>query len=239
MSDVTDLPEDDRDGRAGEYVLGTMTGDDRFAFEAELAQDPALRQAVAAWALRLQPLADAVSPVTPPPALRQRVIEQIAPVAAGRPRPFSVARWLAWTFGLSALAGVAAAALVFVFTPRAPEIGGFAMLHRTNATFQDVIAFQFDKQHQSMVILANAAGPGDGHDYELWVLPPHKAPISLGVVKVGAREQNPLPPTVVPYLIDFANLAVSVEPTGGSPSGAPTGPVVFQGWLRLMDKLTQ
>jgi anti-sigma-K factor RskA len=39
--------------------------------------------------------------------------------------------------------------------------------------------------------------------------------------------------------VDFSNLAVSVEPAGGSPSGAPTGPVVFQGWVRLMDKLTQ
>jgi anti-sigma-K factor RskA len=37
---------------------------------------------------------------------------------------------------------------------------------------------------------------------------------------------------------DFANLAITVEPAGGSPSGAPTGPIVFTGMVRLMDKLT-
>ena len=30
-----------------------------------------------------------------------------------------------------------------------------------------------------------------------------------------------------------AALAVSVEPAGGSPTGAPTGPVVFAGKLQL------
>jgi anti-sigma-K factor RskA len=37
-------------------------------------------------------------------------------------------------------------------------------------------------------------------------------------------------------VLDAANtsaLAVSVEPPGGSPSGAPTGPVVFAGKLTL------
>jgi anti-sigma-K factor RskA len=37
---------------------------------------------------------------------------------------------------------------------------------------------------------------------------------------------------------DFASVGISLEPTGGSPSGAPTGPVVFVGMVRLMDKLT-
>jgi anti-sigma-K factor RskA len=239
MTDLTDMPDDDRDGRPAEYVLGTLPLQDRPAFEAELARDPALRQAVAAWAARLQPLADSVGPVPPPPTLRQRVIEQITPPGAVGQRPFNIVRWLAWTFGLSAVAGAAAVAFVFLFTPKAPEIGGFAMLHRSDAKAHDVIAFEFDKQHQNMVVLVNAAGPGAGHDYELWVLPPHKAPVSLGLVKAGTREQRPLPPAVVADMTDFANLAVSVEPSGGSPSGAPTGPVVFQGFVRLMDKLTQ
>ena len=239
MTDATDMTDDDRDSRAAEYVLGTLAGDDRLAFEAEGAHDPALREAVARWAERLQPLADSVAPVPPPPDLRQRLIARITPDSAAARRPFSIARWLAWTFGLSALAGVVAAALVFVFTPKAPEIGGFAMLHRTDASVHDVIAFQFDKQRRSMIVLANAAGPGPGRDYELWVLPPDKAPVSLGILTVGTREQRPLSAAVAAYLVDFSNLAVSVEPAGGSPSGAPTGPVVFQGWVRLMDKLTQ
>jgi anti-sigma-K factor RskA len=242
MTDMTDMPGDDsgddRDGRAAEYVLGTLSLEDRLAFEAALANDPALRRAVAEWSARLQPLADSVPAETPPADLRARVLAQITPPAARGERPFSLARWFGWTFGLSALAGVVAVALVFIFTPRPPEVGGFAMLHRSTAS-NDVIAFQFDKKHQDMVILASAAGPETGRDYELWVLPPNKAPVSLGVFKAGVREERPIPAAAAPYITDYANLAVSVEPTGGSPSGAPTGAVVFTGLVRLMDKLTE
>jgi len=238
MTDMTDMPDDDRDGRAAEYVLGTLSLEDCLAFEAALANDAALRQAVAQWSARLQPLADSVPPETPPAGLRARVLAQITPPEARAERPFSLLRWFAWTFGASALAGAIAVALVFLFTPRPPDVGGFAMLHRNTAS-NDVVAFQFDKKQQNMVILASAAGPETGHDYELWVLPPNKAPVSLGVFKAGVREERTIPAAAAPYITDYANLAVSVEPTGGSPSGAPTGAVVFTGMVRLMDKLTE
>ncbi|HVZ01081.1 MAG TPA: anti-sigma factor [Dongiaceae bacterium] len=242
MTDTTDMPGngpgDDGDGRAAEYVLGTLSLAERLAFEAELAGDPALRRAVAAWSARLQPLADSVAPVAPPTELRARVLAQIAPAPAAGQRPFSLGRWLAWTFGLSALAGAVAVALVFLTTPQPPEAAGFAMLHRATAS-NDVIAFQIDKKRQDMVVLASAAAPGPGRDYELWVLPPNKPPISLGIVKAGLREERPLPAAAAPYITDFANLAISVEPSGGSPSGAPTGPVLFTGLFRMMDQLTE
>lgn len=242
MTDMTGIPGndpgDDGDGRAAEYVLGTLSLEERLAFEAALARDPSLRRAVAAWSTRLQPLADSVAPIAPPAEVRARVLSGIAPAAApSRPR-FSIVRWLAWTIGASILAGAVAIAAVFVFTPRPAEIGGFALLHRTDSAAHEVVAFQFDKQHKDMVILANAPAPQAGHDYELWVLPPNKPPLSLGVVKVGKREERPFPAGAVDYMVDFANLAVSIEPAGGSPSGAPTGPVVFVGMVRLMDKLT-
>ena len=34
-----------------------------------------------------------------------------------------------------------------------------------------------------------------------------------------------------PQMIEQATLAVSLEPEGGSPTGAPTGPVLFAGKL--------
>lgn len=43
----------DLDARAGEYVLGTLDGDDRVAFEARLAAEPDLRAFVDAWEMRL------------------------------------------------------------------------------------------------------------------------------------------------------------------------------------------
>jgi anti-sigma-K factor RskA len=64
-----------------------------------------------------------------------------------------------------------------------------------------------------------------GKSYELWAVQPGQNPKSLGVVE-QARYTRPL---AVPTK-DLV-LAVSLEPRGGSPTGAPTGPVVFSGPL--------
>jgi anti-sigma-K factor RskA len=65
---------------------------------------------------------------------------------------------------------------------------------------------------------------------ELWVIPEGEKPRSLGVVdpkdaviRIGAEKSGPIPAKGV--------FAVTVEPPGGSPSGDPTGPVVYSGPL--------
>jgi anti-sigma-K factor RskA len=230
MTDTMNMSPEDRDARIAEYVLGTLAGDERAAFEAELARDAALRQAVGAWSERLQPLADSVTPVAPPLALRDRVLARIG---AGQPeaRPFSIIRWLAWTFGASALAGVAAAALVFIFTPRW-ELGGYAMLHDATGS-ENVVVVQIDKERNDLVVLASAPGAGASKDYELWVLPPGKSPVSLGVVKAAERIERPIDQMRAALIQPGTMLAVSLEPSGGSASGAPTGPVLYTGVFHL------
>ena len=89
---------------------------------------------------------------------------------------------------------------------------------------------------QSLVtrpILPVALAPGKA--LELWAVPPNGAPRSLGLISANGstvlkRDKLAL------ALLDAsrtAALAVSVEPPGGSPTGAPTGPVVFAGKLQL------
>jgi len=236
MTDTTNMtPEnggEDRDARIAEYVLGTLTGAERQAFEAELGRDEGLRHAVAAWSERLQPLADSVAPVAPPLAVRDRVLARIGGESSHPERPFSILRWLAWTFGASAVAAAAAVAAVFLFTPQPPELGGYALLHAATGN-ADVIVVQIDKKREEMVLLAQAPVAGDNKDYELWVLPQGKSPISLGVFKTGARIARPIDGMRANLLTPLVTLAVSVEPTGGSVSGAPTGPVVYTGTFHL------
>lgn len=72
------------------------------------------------------------------------------------------------------------------------------------------------------------AEPGKSH--ELWALPPGGQPVSLGVVDTGGHRPTGAMPMGTwrdPNLV----LAVSVEPQGGSPTGQPTGPVVYKGKL--------
>jgi anti-sigma-K factor RskA len=64
---------------------------------------------------------------------------------------------------------------------------------------------------------------------ELWSLPASGAPRSLGVIAADKA-------TVVKrggVLDGTTALAVTLEPPGGSPSGAPTGPVLYVGKLAL------
>jgi len=49
------MSDHDLDAQAGEYVLGTLDGAERTAFEARLAMDPAARASVEAWERRLGP----------------------------------------------------------------------------------------------------------------------------------------------------------------------------------------
>lgn len=235
MTDTSNMnpgPGEERDARIAEYVLGTLSGDERIAFEAELARDESLRRAVAAWSDRLQPLADSVAPVAPPMALRDRILVRIGSGAERSEQRFSIVRWLAWTFGASAVAAAVAVAAVFLFTTDPTEIGGYAMLHEQSAS-KSVVVFQIDKEHQEIVLLAQTPAAGAGKDYELWVLPPGKNPVSLGVLKAGERTKRPIDAMRAALVQPGTTLAVSLEPAGGSVSGAPTGPVLFTGVFHL------
>ena len=68
---------DDIDALAAEYVLGTLSHDERVAAQQRFATEPALKSAVVAWQRRLSPLADTVAPVAPPANLYNKIRAQI------------------------------------------------------------------------------------------------------------------------------------------------------------------
>ena len=80
---MTETDRDEIDALAGEFVLGTLAGDERRAAEARHATDPVFRALVAAWEKRLQPLADTAGEIAPPPDTFSRVLARIdeAPAA--------------------------------------------------------------------------------------------------------------------------------------------------------------
>ena len=75
-----------------------------------------------------------------------------------------------------------------------------------------------------------AEQPPTAHAYELWGIVPHAArPVPLGVIPArGGMRLTALPKG----MSAGATLAISIEPPGGSPTGVPTGPVVYAGVLR-------
>jgi anti-sigma-K factor RskA len=87
-----------------------------------------------------------------------------------------------------------------------------------------------DPQSRTLVVRRVSATPEAGRSYELWLISSQfPAPKSLGVVGNDEFTQRQIPGNFDVATLRTASYAVSLEPAGGSPSGVPTGPVLFTG----------
>jgi anti-sigma-K factor RskA len=68
--------------------------------------------------------------------------------------------------------------------------------------------------------------------WELWMLPGgDRAPVSLGLITTHETQSMRVSPQLAAQINAAWGLAMSVEPKGGSPTGLPTGPVLYKGQL--------
>jgi anti-sigma-K factor RskA len=87
-----------------------------------------------------------------------------------------------------------------------------------------------DPKSRTMVVRRVSATAEQGRSYELWLIAgSSSAPRSLGLVGADEFTERALPGNVDAATLRNASYAVSLEPSGGSPSGTPTGPVLFTG----------
>ena len=73
--------DDAQDALAAEYVLGTLSGDEREHAEALLEIDPGFAESVRLWERRLGELNVMVEAVEPPPAVWEKISKEIGYVA--------------------------------------------------------------------------------------------------------------------------------------------------------------
>lgn len=215
------------DALAAEYVLGTLQSRARDRFEALLRDMPAIRAAVWHWESQFGALGSHLRPVEPPLAIWQAIARRIAvPVA----RPLRRSHfWQGW----SALATAAALWLAVLLVSAQPQHADRVALF-ANAQQQPQWLVSVDSRSGRLTTRAlNAAAAQADRDYELWVLPAAgSAPRSLGLLPAdGHAVARSLPASMNRSLRTAAALAISLEPAGGSPTGAPTGPVLFQAQL--------
>ena len=224
------MTPEERDALAGEYVLGTLEAGAARGVERALADDAELREAVAGWEARLAPLTALAPEEAPPPDLWAR-IEAALPGAAAAPsrrnpdrRRLDPWRWLA--LGSSAVAAGLAAALLF--RPPAPE----APLMTVLLTSRDQPAWLVEAEPGGALRLAavNRQPVPPDRAMQLWALPQGAtAPTSLGLIAPEAGQHSVSTTAIRPepgMLIE-----ITLEPPGGSPTGRPTGPILFIGRL--------
>lgn len=226
-----DLGEGDDDLQAAEYVLGVHAGAQQAVLARRAETDPAFARRVAAWEERLAPMADGVAPVAPPAAVKTALDRRLFGPAPSPARPglwSSLALW-------RALAGGAAAALLLSLAlPRtAPPTAAPSVMGSLAATTSDVHYMVAYDPRSGAISLAHLSGqPSPDHVFQLWLVAEDGTPVSLGVIPAGAAPRIPLADPAGTLLTPQAQVAISLEPTGGSPTGRPTGPVVAAGELR-------
>lgn len=227
MSGTTPDPNDDV-VLAGEYTLSLLSDDEAAAFEARLASEPGLRRLCAIWAEEFSGFADDVTPVTPSDEVLKRVEMRLFGESADERRPSLWQR-----FGLTGLAVAVLAVLLFVSSefldqgPVPPEAPTYtAEIAAEDQSLLVEAAYDAETGELYLERLAGAAAPG--RSLELWLVAGENAPVSLGVLPEDDRAVF----TVTPELQNALSggvLAISDEPEGGSPTGAPTGAVLAHG----------
>jgi anti-sigma-K factor RskA len=334
--------DDDRDALAAEYVLGTLSADERTQAETLMAIDPAFDAVVRQWEKRLGELNVMVEAVEPAPEVWERIkagirpaaiaaptilaagpddeeddevklprideAELLAPQAPDKPEPASpvaalassllppdpppqtrtpteappvtmpgratspaaeptdakkversadviylarkVKRWRRLTVAVGALAAVMA--LYIAVSQTAPDLIPYDLRPADSAGTtgqgsargaqdrlvvvlqQEPMAPAFlltvDTQKRTLTARRVSATPENGRSYELWLISSRSPnPRSLGVVGADEFTQRPLPANFDAATLRAASYAVSLEPAGGSTTGAPTGPILFTG----------
>ena len=211
---------------AAQYVLGTLRGRARRRFERYCASNANALHAVRRWEDRLVDLLAGVVPVAPSAVVWDQIRFRVRRDRARRPKRV-FATFGNWRFALAA--GIAALAIALgLWTGLGPS------------PMQPVAIFWSEQQGQLWTIeaprsrgeLRVAATENLQLDparaYELWALPGEgAAPVSLGLMPKNGRATLQLNDVQRLALSRSSKIAISLEPPGGSPTGAPTGPVLF------------
>ena len=218
-----------------DYVVGTLRGGARRRFEALLPAHPGLRRASRDWEERLMPLTAVLMPVEPSRDVWRHVSDRIEGQREGAKAPQRTWQGLGFWRGLAALATVAAFAFgVLLMNPAVVPPPVVVVLAATDAVAGSAaapsIVASISGDGATLVArpIVTVAARAD-RSLELWAVPAQGAPRSLGLLP-GGRGTVALRAKV---LAGADTLAVTVEPLGGSPSGAPTGPIVYAGKFSL------
>lgn len=225
---MTEAPlsrEEEDAALAGEFVLGVLDLAERAEAERRLRTEPFFAAQVEAWEKQFAGLntgfADAPAPNLLP-AIEARLFGKPAARAGG------VAGWWARFVSGVVMAGLLAALALTVLPPS--QGTGPSLQATLSADGQALVfAARYDAAARELTVTRTAGTAAEsGRVHQLWLIAGGQAPVPLGLIE-AAELRTPLP-----ALPEGAVLAVSLEPAGGSPTGAPTGPVLVTGEARRL-----
>lgn len=225
---------DDVQQLASEYVLGTLDWEQRQRVTQRMRGEPVLRVAIEEWERRLLPLAELAQPETPSEQLWPRIAKDLTPHEVKRPTAAAPHWWHnlydnvhAWR-ALAASGFAAAAVLGVMLVNDAPVTPSFmAVLVAPQDKTPGWIVQTGKDRNVVLTPLSPLAVPND-KSLQFWTKGDDwTGPVSLGLVQPGQSLRvalDKLPLTQANQLFE-----ITLEPENGSPTGKPSGPVLFIG----------
>lgn len=237
---------------AGEYVLGTLPLAARQDVERRLALEPLLRAEVAAWEQRLLPLTALAEPTEPSPELWPKISSSVAGSRATAAADQSVNKlassltpsavtaaggWRRWWDDLRlwrALSGgaVFATLVLAVLLTRQPSSEALqpaymvVLVAPQERTAGYVVQASLNRK-LTLTPLHGVAVPGN-KSLQFWTKGTDwKAPVSLGLVRPNQSVKLTL--DQLPQVQQDQLFEITLEPEAGSPTGKPTGPILYIG----------
>lgn len=221
---------------AGEYVAGLMTDSEKEAFERRIATDPEARKAVADWRDRLAPLDETADRVEPSSALWPAIERAIGQGARAAEAP-SAGWWAGLWANVMALRAAAVAgalavlalAVIVVVQPGRGPAGPVvvAVLNAPDTNEAGAIVEAYADGRVRVVPLKDIPVPA-GRTLQVWTLWDRAVgPRSVGLMEAARRQDYAT--SGMPRPVNSQLYEITLEPAGGSPTGRPTGPVLFVG----------
>ena len=212
---------------AADYAIGLMSAAARRRFEQLLLDDAALRAELAQWQESLASLTDTLPEQPVPDRVWQGITARIEPQVLHVPEKPPFWNWLRVTAALCSIV-----ILVFLGSLYNRDDARYRAT-LLSADAQPALKVEAHDDYLQVEPLTLAAVDPQ-RSLELWAVPADGKPISLGVIPAGGKGKVELSAAQKALIGQPIALAVSLEPKGGSPTGQPTGPVLYQGALALL-----
>jgi anti-sigma-K factor RskA len=209
---------------AADYAIGLMPSTARRRFEGLLLDDPTLRKEVAQWQESLVGLTASLEPQPVPERVWQRILARIEPQRLHVPekRPF----W-SWMRVTAVACTLLVAVIVGVIYNRDTPAFNATLVTSNQQPALTVQAFDRYLKVEPVTV----ASVETDRSLELWAIPADGVPVSLGVIPDNGKGRVELNESQRKLLGTQTTMAITLEPKGGSPSGKPTGPVLYKGQL--------
>jgi anti-sigma-K factor RskA len=210
---------------AAEYALGVLQGGARRRFERLLMETPALRTELTAWEERFAAWSMKLKPVEPAGYLWWRIIGRVRADVRPRREALNNTFWRTWAVAATVVLAVLVV-MQRVSPPAEQKPAEFALMSDAKGQPLWLISVHPEVNRIDMKAVASNLPPA-GKSYELWMLSVNGNPVPMGLMNSAGLASEAVTPELLQKLASAKVLAISLEPQGGSPTGLPTGPVLW------------